>query len=104
MVIRKLTFIVVGDTFAVCRLEPDIPIPPWATKGRFISITRTADEISVVCHQDNVPNGIPAERGWRCLRVSGTISFSVVGILESLIAPLAEARISVFAISTTVEE
>jgi hypothetical protein len=47
-----------------------------------------------------VPEGIPCERGWRCLRVVGTIPFSVVGVLAALTTPLAEAGISVFAVST----
>ena len=84
----------------MCRLEPGAPIPAWATAGDFFSIIRTADELSVVCRQDAVPEGIPCEWGWRCLRVAGAIPFSVVGVLASLTAPLAEAGISVFAIST----
>jgi hypothetical protein len=75
-------------------------MPPWATAGDLFSITRTADELSVVCRQEAVPEGIPCARGWRCLRVAGTIPFSVVGVLASLTAPLAEAGVSVFAIST----
>jgi hypothetical protein len=47
-----------------------------------------------------VPEGIKGERGWRCLRVTGTMPFSLVGVLASLAAPLAEAGISTFAIST----
>ncbi len=100
MAFQQLTLIVLDGNFAVCRLEPGAPIPPWATAGDLFSITRTADELSVVCHQDAVPEGIPCERGWRCIRVAGTIPFSVVGVLASLTAPLAEAGISVFAIST----
>jgi putative acetyltransferase len=97
---RLLNLMLLSDTFAVCRLGSDAPIPPWATAGGLFSITRTADELSVVCCQDAVPQGIPCERGWRCLRVAGTIPFSVVGVLASLTAPLAEAGISVFAISS----
>jgi hypothetical protein len=93
-----LTF--VDGTFAVCRLGADATIPAWATPGHFFSITRTADELSVVCCQDAVPEGVVGERGWRCLRVAGTMPFSVVGVLASLAAPLAEAGISVFAVST----
>ena len=100
MAIRQQTLIVVNGTFAVCRFEPDTPIPPWATAGDLFSITHTADELSVVCRQDAVPEGITCERGWRCLRVAGTIPFSVVGVLASLTAPLAEAGISVFTVST----
>ncbi len=66
----------------------------------FFSITRTADELSIVCPQESVPEGVPCERGWSCLRVAGTIPFSVIGVLSSLTSPLANAGISVFAIST----
>jgi len=100
MAFRQLTLIVVDGLFAVCRLEPADSVPRWATAGEFFSITRTADELSIVCRQDAVPEGILCERGWRCWRVAGTIPFSLVGVLASLTAPLAEAGISVFAIST----
>jgi hypothetical protein len=95
-----MTLIVLPDTFAICRLGSEAPIPTWATAGGFFSISRAADELSVVCRQADVPHGVHAERGWRCLRVAGTIPFSVVGILASLTAPLAAAGVSVFAIST----
>jgi putative acetyltransferase len=97
---RPLTLLVLDDTFAICRLGSDAPIPPWATAGNLFSITRTADELSVVCPQEAIPEGLKCERDWRCLRVAGTIAFSVVGVLASLTAPLAEAGISVFALST----
>jgi hypothetical protein len=100
MAFRQLTLILLPDTFAICRLEPDASIPPWATASGFFSITRTADELSIVCRQSDVPEGILCERGWRCVGVAGTIEFSVVGVLASLTAPLAKAGISVFSIST----
>ncbi len=100
MAFRRLTLIVVDGIFAVCRLAPDAPIPGWSTAGDFFSITRTADELSVVCPEEAVPEGVKCERAWRCLRAAGAIPFSAVGILASLTAPLAEAGISVFAIST----
>ena len=100
MTFQQLTLVVVDGVFAVCRLAPDAPIPPWSTGGDLFSITRTVEELSIVCRQNAVPDGIICERGWRCLRVAGAIPFSVVGVLASLSAPLAEAGISVFAIST----
>jgi hypothetical protein len=84
----------------VCKLGAVATIPAWATAGHFFSITHTADELSIVCHQDAMPEGVIGERGWRCLRVAGTMPFSVVGVLASLTAPLAESGISVFAVST----
>jgi hypothetical protein len=100
VVLQQLTLLVVDGSFAVCRLCGDAPIPPWANADQFFSITRTADELSVVCRQDAVPEGVRCEQGWRCLRAAGTMPFSVVGVLASLTSPLAEAGISVFAIST----
>jgi len=97
---RPQTLLVLAGTFAICKLEPAAPIPPWATADELFSITRAADELSIICRQDAVPEGILCERGWRCWRVAGTIPFAVVGVLASLTAPLAEAGISVFAIST----
>jgi hypothetical protein len=100
MAFRQLTLNVVDSIFAVSRLEPHAPIPPWATAGDFFSITRSAEELSVVCPQEAVPEGVKCERDWRCLRVAGKMPFTVVGVLASLTAPLADAGISVFAIST----
>jgi putative acetyltransferase len=97
---RQRTLRLVDGTFAVCRLDSKDSIPPWATAGPYFSITRTADELSVVTRQDAVPEGIRCERGWRCLRVAGTIPFSEVGVLSSLAAPLAEAGVTLFAVST----
>jgi hypothetical protein len=96
----RLSLVVLDGIFAVGKLEPDAPLPSWATACSLFSITRTDDELSVVCRQDTVPAGITCERGWRCVRVAGTLPFSAVGILASLTTPLAEARISVFAFST----
>lgn len=97
---HQLTLLLLPDLFAVCRLAPDAAVPTWADGTGFMSITRTADELSVVCRQDAVPEGTKCERGWRCLRVAGTIDFALVGILASLVTPLAEAGIGVFAVST----
>ena len=95
-----LTLVPVDGSFVVCRLAADAPVPAWAAGGPFVSITRTATELSVVCRQEAVPEGVRCERGWRCLRVAGTLDFSLVGVLASLLNPLAEAGISVFVVST----
>jgi hypothetical protein len=91
---------VLPETLAVCRLGPDAEVPDWATKGRFVSITRTRTELSVVADEASVPSGVRAERGWRALKIGGPIPFSAVGILADIAAPLAQAGISLFAVST----
>ena len=97
---HPLTLTVLEGTFAVCRLAGDAPVPSWATAGGFSSITRPPDELSVVCRDGAAPEGIRGERGWRCLRVAGTLPFTAVGVLAALTAPLAAAGVSVFAAST----
>jgi hypothetical protein len=100
MVVQQLTLLVVGGSFAVCRLGGEVGVPSWATAGPFFSITRTAEELSIACHQDAVPEGIQCERGWRCVLVAGAIPFAVIGVLAALTAPLAEAGVRVFALAT----
>jgi hypothetical protein len=88
--------------FAVCRLDPDAPLPAWATSAssRLVSITQTPTELSIVCAQENGPEDIRQERDWRCLMVEGPLDFNLTGVLSRLLAPLAEGSVSVFALST----
>ncbi len=86
--------------FAICRLPPGIEVPGWVKNSSFYSITKTEDELSVVCEQGLVPFGVKVESGWCLLKVEGTLDFSLTGILAGLTKPLAEAQISLFAIST----
>ena len=97
---QPIKLIVSDLPLAVCRLGGADPIPGWAVQGAFFSITRTTEELSVVCPENLVPVDVRAETGWRALRVAGVIDFSVTGVLAGLTAPLAEAGISVFALST----
>jgi hypothetical protein len=87
------------DSFAVCRLEPGAAVPTWAG-GRFLAMTRTLDELSLTLPEYHVPPEVRAERGWRLLKVRGPLDMALVGILASLAVPLAQANISIFAIST----
>jgi hypothetical protein len=86
--------------YAVARLDPTEAIPAWATRGGFWSITRTGAELSVVCGERDVPDGVTVETGWAILAVVGPLDFGLTGILHQLTAPLAAAELSVFAIST----
>jgi hypothetical protein len=95
-----LTLTILAESLAVCRLAHDAPLPAWAAHGRLISITRTPDELSIVCEQAHVPEGITCEPGWRCLQVAGPLDFALVGVLAALVTPLAAAEISIFALST----
>ena len=96
----SLNLEVLPGTFAVCRLEADAEVPAWAARGPFVSLTRTEAELSVVCPQPDVPSGVRAEAGWRCLRVKGPLGFGLTGILASLASPLASSGVSIFVLST----
>jgi hypothetical protein len=96
----ELTLKVLTGKYAVVKLAPDEPVPQWAAFGDFTSITRTAEELSVVCPQNHLPEEAETERDWRIIKIEEILDFSLVGILAALSSILAEAGISIFAIST----
>jgi len=96
----SLNLSLLPGTFAICRLGPEASIPDWAVSGKFSSITRTSDELSIVCAGVNVPEEVKADRGWCCFKVEGPLDLSLTGVLASLADPLAQARINIFALST----
>ncbi len=97
---RKLKFRLLPGLFAVVRLAPEALVPEWATKGDFTSITRTADELSIVCPADNIPEDVDAGLRWICLKLEGPFPFSQTGVLLSFIEPLSNNGVPIFAIST----
>jgi len=100
MVEGILNLSLLPESLAICRLDRDAPIPDWAYSESFYSLTRTTDELSIVCVQSNVPSGTKCEKGFRCLKIEDKLDFSEIGILASLTTTLANARISILAIST----
>ena len=88
---------------AVCRFPAGSPPPAWVfhAEAEFFSVTRTPDEMSVVCSEDHRPPTVEQdERGWRAFALEGPIPFETTGVIAALAAPLAEARIPVFVVST----
>jgi len=78
----ELRLTLLEPRMAVCQLDRQTAVPAWAMTGEFWSLTRTADELSVVCTEQ------------------GPLDFGMVGVLAGLTAALAEAGISIFAVST----
>ena len=96
-----LRFSLLSETFAICRLDPTTAIPEWALRpAKFASITRTADELSIVCPEGNVPPEIKSDAGWICMKLEGPFPFSTTGVLASFINPLSSNRIPIFAVAT----
>ena len=96
----NFTLSLLSDTFAICRLEPEADIPSWALAGDFFSVTRTKDELSLVCPQEMVPEETHCEKDFRNIKVKGPLDFTLVGVLASLTEALAQEDISMLAIST----
>lgn len=101
MPIPELNLSLQPERLTICRLAPDAVLPEWASgRAAFLSITRTREELSIVCEAQRVPATVKQETGWRLFKVAGPLDFSLIGILASLADPLAKAGISIMAIST----
>jgi hypothetical protein len=93
---------VLKDSMTVCRLDPgrDVAVPAGAAASAIWSLTITPSEVSVVCPIDLAPADAQIESGWTALVIEGPLDFGLTGILASIAGPLAEAGISIFALST----
>ena len=90
---------VLPGNYLICRFDPGEPVPEWAG-GEFVSVTRTRDELSIVCRDEEVPADVQSEPGWRSLRIAGTLDFSLVGVIARITTVLADTGVSVLVIST----
>lgn len=101
---KKLILSALKGTFSILRLEKGSEVPSWIYKSDLFSITKTPEELSIVCQENNIPENISvdvrAERGWSCLKIEGPLDFGLTGILAGISRILAENGISIFAIST----
>ena len=97
---HRLKFRRLAGTYAIVRLAPDTQVPAWATNGDFFSITRTSDELSIVCLTDNLSPAVLSPHRWVCLKLEGPFPFALTGVLLSFIEPLSTNSIPIFAIST----
>lgn len=101
---NKLTLSIMKSTFGICRLDSGSEIPEWVYEGSFFSITKTPEELSLVCPESSIPVNLPekvrTEKGWSCLKVEGPLDFGLTGILAEISRVLADNDISIFAVST----
>jgi hypothetical protein len=96
----SLTLTVLPQKFIIHRLPLDAEIPAQALESEFYAVVKTDDELSIVCDEGIQVESQESEGGWSALQVVGPLDFSLTGILAGLSAALAEAGISIFAIST----
>ena len=98
--LHQLKFRMLPGPYAIVRHATDAKVPVWATKGAFTSITRTADELSIVCPTENLPEDVTSPHRWICLKLEGPFPFSQTGVLLTFIEPLSKNDVPIFAIST----
>lgn len=94
-----LTFHVLPERLAIVRLAPDAAVPTWIG-GSFQTVSRTRQELSIVCAQSCVPADVTQERDKIALGIEGVVPMTTVGLLARLCGALAESRVPVFVIST----
>jgi|SRR5215831_10724797 len=97
---RALRFSILSGKFAVCRLPPDAQVPDWAWASSFNSVTRTADEVSIVCNWETTPPEHRRQHPFMCIKLEGPFPLSEVGIMASFISPLVGSGVPVFVIAT----
>lgn len=97
--LERSLFLLAGS-FAICRLDKNAPVPDWAKSEDLFSVTRTTDELSIVCSQEDIPPGTDCETGWRCLKVESPFEFDLTGAIASIAAPLVEADVPLFVVAT----
>lgn len=102
----ELTLRVMDGELSVAQLPDDAPWPSWLPTRGLTNVTRTADELSIVCATVDVPGDlrgrgdVAVEDGWRALMLVGPFEFHLTGILVAVLEPLAAAGVGIFAIST----
>ena len=85
----------------MCRMAAGSGLPAGLEgSDGVVSVTWTPDETSIICTADLAPDGAMVNTPWRCLRVNGPVNLALTGIFASLVNPLAEARVNIFAFST----
>jgi hypothetical protein len=102
--VMPLVLTLLPQAFAICRFAPDAPLPVWVlhSEATYWSLTRTPEELSLVCPEDDLPPSVnrDVQRGYRAFALAGPVPFTVTGVIASLTAPLAEAGVPVFVLST----
>ena len=97
---HKLKLQLLNETFTINKLPQFAEIPSILSKGEMCFISRTDEELSIVCPDFMAPNNVQQELWWRCLKVEGMMKLQEVGVLASITQPLSEAGVPIFAVST----
>ena len=97
---NQLTLLALHGRYGICRLASDEPVPTWGLQVEFFSVTRTAEELSIVCAETQIPTTVLCESGWRLFKIDAIMDFSLVGIVAGISAALSGANIGIFVLTT----
>lgn len=97
---HKLLIRLVDAEYAITRLNIGTPLPEWLMGPGFWTVSSSREEMTLVCRAARIPPGVQSSGGWRCLRIEQHFSFDVPGVLASVLNPLSEAGVGIFANST----
>jgi len=96
----KLQLNILENHFTIHRFPTNHEIPNQVYGSQFYSISKTDEELSIVCNSTTQVNSEKSDTDWSCIKVEGLLDFSLTGILAKISTVLAKAEISIFAIST----
>lgn len=97
---QKLKFIILPGIYSLCRLAADQPIPQWVFSSSFYSISKSAEELSIVCASRYVPEHVQQSNNWKLLKIDAVLDLSLTGITAMFSKPLAQAGINLCVIAT----
>ena len=97
---ENLVLSVLSETFTIHKFSPDVSIPEEILKSNYYNVSKTENELSVVCSELIEVHSLQISKGWKCIKVKGPLDFNLTGILANISDILAQANISIFANST----
>jgi len=96
----KQTLAVLPETFSIHSMAVDTPIPAQVFTASIYFIGKTHDELSLAVPDSVEIDSDDCDRDWRVLEVLGPLELSLVGIMAHIGSVLAEAKVSIFVVST----
>lgn len=96
----KQTLAVLPQEFTIHSLEADDPIPSTVLASPLFFLGKTEDELSIVVPSSVKVPSLECDPQWRALELLGPLHLSMVGIMAKIGEVLANAKVSIFVVST----
>ena len=96
----KIVLSILEETYIIHKLDQSTNLPEELIECEFYSLSNSQEELSLVCPEQMLIQSENSSPNWKCLKVAGPLDLNLTGILAGLSDTLANAKISIFAIST----